>query len=86
MFIFRITIPWLLFSSIGLCQNTRILEVFSQKILREDFTEQNYSFPTTTGLDGEYAVTIDSLGYYAIGSGNQPYPLLIDWKNDLNEF
>lgn len=83
---FRIIIPFLLFVSISLSQNTRIVDVFSQKILREDFNEQNYSFPTLTGSNGEYAVIIDSLGYYAIGSGNQPYPVLVDWKNDLEEF
>ena len=83
---FRIITPFLLFASIGLSQNTRIVEIFSQKILREDFTEQNYAFPTLTGSNGEYAVIIDSLGYYAIGSGNQPHPVLLDWKNDLEEF
>ena len=86
MNLFRIIIYFVLFASIGMSQNRTIKDVFSQKILTEDFTEQNYSFPTITGSDGKYAIIMDSLGYYGLGSGNTEYPILIDWKNDLIDF
>jgi len=86
MNLYRIIICFVLFSSIGLTQNRTIKDIFSQKILIEDFTEQNYSFPAITGLDGKYAIIMDSLGYYGLGSGDTEYPLLIDWKNDLTDF
>jgi len=74
------------FSPFVFCQQGAIKEIFSQTIIREDFNTQNAIFPTLTGIDGKYAIIIDSLGYYGMGSSNHEYPLLIDWENDLTDF
>ena len=86
MHLFRIIICFIFSTTIGLSQNGKIKEIFSQKILTEDFYQQNTSFPIVTGTDGKYAIIMDSLGYYGIGSGQSPYPVLIGWENDLEEF
>ena len=52
------------FSPFVFCQQGAIKEFFSQTIIREDFNTQNAIFPTLTGIDGKYAIIIDSLIYY----------------------
>ncbi len=76
----------IIYANFSYAQKGAINEVFIQNIMREDFNQKKNMFPTITGLDGRYAMTMDSLGYYGIGSGKSEYPLLINWNNDLIDF
>ncbi|MBF26141.1 MAG: hypothetical protein CMP49_06505 [Flavobacteriales bacterium] len=77
---------FLIYSCIVLSQENKINEIFLERIITEDFNNQKSIFPTITALDGKYAIIIDSLGYYGLGSNNSPYPLIIGWENDLMYF
>ena len=48
--------------------------------------ESNSYFPIEIRSGGKYAIIVDSLGYYGLGSGKSEYPVLIGWKNDLTNF
>ncbi|MAQ31357.1 MAG: hypothetical protein CMD26_01295 [Flavobacteriales bacterium] len=86
MIFFRFIFLLIITSHISVAQDNGIKSKFSQNVLREDFDEQNLIFPTTTESNGKYSILIDKDGYYGLGSGNSEYPLLIQWKNDLNNF
>ncbi len=86
MYLIRTIVLFSILSSVGLSQVGEINEIFSQKILTEEFNQENKIFPTLTGTDGKYAIIMDSLGYYGIGSGNTQHPILIGWENDLIDF
>ena len=81
-----IILYFFLVSCIALSQEKRINEIFSQKIIIEDFNSEKSFFPIITTLDGKYAIIVDSLGYYGLGSQNSPYPLIMSWENDLIDY
>tara|TARA_B100000902_G_C27270571_1_gene896048 strand:+ start:210 stop:1310 length:1101 start_codon:yes stop_codon:yes gene_type:complete len=81
-----IILSFYLCSCVVLSQEKRINEIFSQKIIIEDFNSKNSFFPTITTLDGKYAIIVDSLGYYGLGSRNSTYPLIVGWENDLTDY
>ena len=72
--------------SIPLFSQQGTIDIFPKNIIREDFNNQNPMFPTLTNSDGQYAIIVDSLGYYGLGSLNSAYPLLMSWDNDLIDF
>ncbi len=74
------------FSNLLIGQESAIKTKFLQKILIEDFNEQNLRFPTTTESNGTYSMIMDNHSYYGLGSGEHAYPILIKWQNDLVNF
>ena len=73
-------------SPLLMSQQTISKGIFLQDVFREDFNEPNSHFPIEVKLGGKYAIIVDSLGYYGLGSGKSEYPVLIGWKNDLINF
>ena len=67
-------------------QESTIKTKFLQNVLREDFHEQSSLFPATSETNGKYSMIMDNYSYYGLGSGPTEYPLLIQWKNDLENF
>ena len=54
-------------------QSRQIQDVFSQNLLREDFNEISALFPTESKADGKFAIVIDTLGEYFLGTEKEDH-------------
>ena len=84
MDLFKVILLIILQSNLLLAQKNTIKEVFPQTILKEDFNNLNQLFPTESSSN-QFAIIIDTIGKYFIGTETSQYSMILDWENDLND-